>query len=153
MIADLGKAKRSVFSLSAPPIPVNEIVLAPNLVIPADMIINGSIVATTVMPKPSVPQPVVDEDDELAAIAELDDDTKPPPPRTAAAMIAAEPEPVNDPLKPPPPGKWRKPTGRLVGTKEPVWVETDAPKKEKEEETEKPDHTGFIQEAGFLEAE
>jgi hypothetical protein len=146
MIADLGKAKRSVFSLSAPPVAPGDIVLAPNLVIPADKIINGSVTAV-VSTTPSVPQPQTDEDEELAAIAALDE--APPPPKTAAMFEVAPTEP--DPTRPP--KNWRKPTGRLVGTKEPVWVETEAPRAAGDEPTEKPDHTGYIKDAGFLEAE
>jgi hypothetical protein len=148
MIADLGKAKRSVFSLAAP---ISEIVIpggplpAMSITIPADEIIGGTLTAAR-----SVPQPQADEDEELAAIAELEGETAPPPPKTAAMFEVA---PVAaDPTKPPA-GKWRKPTGRLVGTKEPVWVETEPPQKSPDDPTEKPDHTGYIKEAGFLEAE
>jgi hypothetical protein len=144
MVADLFKGKRSVFSLDAPPVPVSDIVLAPNIVIPADKIITGTVVGT-----PSVPQTQTDEDDELAAIAELDEPVAPPPPK-AAPLYEVAPE-VPDATKPP--KVWRKPTGRLVGTKEPVWIQTEEPEKTKEDPTERPDHTGFIKEAAFLEAE
>ncbi|MCK1543312.1 hypothetical protein IVB12_15460 [Bradyrhizobium sp. 179] len=155
MITDLGKAKRSVFSLAAPPIP-SEIVLPggglpPALTIQAEKIIHGSLTGTLDNPPtPSVPQPQNDEDDELAAIAALDDEPAPPPPPKVAPLYEVAPEP-KDPTKPPP--KWRKPNGRLVGTKEPVWIETEPPRAAGDEVTEKPDATGFIKDAGFLEAE
>lgn len=155
MITDLGKAKRSVFSLDAPAVQTIQYLdgvspqtaVVREVVIPGDMIVHGSLTA-----KPSVPQPVADNDDEeLAAVVGLmDDDSRPPPPRTAEAMFEVAPA-APDPTKPP--RKWRKPTGRLVGTKEPVWVETDPPKKENEDPTEKPDDTGYIKEAGFLDGE
>jgi hypothetical protein len=149
MIADLGKAKRSVFSLDAPVeyvgtgyVPTPTVAIS----IPSHLIVDGPVTAT-----PSVPQPKTEEDDELAAIAELDEQPAASPAPKATAMFDMAPtEP--DPTRPPG-GKWKKPTGRLVGTKEPVWVRTDAPVKEDEAPTEKPDHTGYIKEAGFLEAE
>jgi hypothetical protein len=158
MIADLLKGKRSVFSLDAPVVPAGMVIpeawlVTPGIAVPADKIAHGSM--TTVLPpaqlapRPSVPQPQTDEDDELAAIAELDEPPAPPAPKIAALYEVA-PE-VPDATKPP--KVWRKPTGRLVGTKEPVWVATEEARAAGDEVTEKPDHTGFIKDAGFLEAE
>jgi hypothetical protein len=53
----------------------------------------------------------------------------------------------------PAPTVWRKPEGRLSGTKEPVFA-PDAPKKKRPEVTdpdEAPDKTGQIKLAGFIE--
>lgn len=157
MIADLGKAKRAVFSLDAPlENPCKELLQLPGVAvaIPADQIIHGSLsaVQTTVLPPtPSVPQPQADEDEELAAIAELDEAELPTPPRQVPVTYDVAPPPPPDPTVPP--KNWRKPTGRLVGTKQPVWVETEPPHGAGDAPTEKPDSTGHIKDAGFLEAE
>jgi hypothetical protein len=156
MIADLSKGKRSVFSLDAPAVETLTILTGTAVLAPGgrEAIHSGGSMTVVMPPAPRIPQPQADNDDaELEAVADLladAPDDSPPPPRRAPAPVTFEMAPAAPDPKKPPPGGWKKPVGRLVGTKEPVWVQTEPPHAAGDEVTEKPDHTGFIKDAGFL---